>query len=70
MTLCELHDNIITDLESVKDYIDLENNSAILLIDEIVKEIVKAKNIGQSMEDRLYLYRTAIENLGFERVKK
>lgn len=67
-TLCDMHDLIVEELENLKDYIFLESENDVKCIDDIISLVKEAKVKGQTMEDRLYLYRRAIEGLGFKRV--
>lgn len=74
--ICDFHAEIIdlatgmikitwssySDMRSLE--IDIMN-----FVDEIVKNAEWAMVAGQKMEDRLSLYRDAIESLGFERKK-
>lgn len=69
-TLCDIHDFIIGYLEELKDHIDLEDDYGQVTINELTTLAYIAKEKGQSMEDRLALYREAIEDLGFKRVRE
>lgn len=68
-TLCDMHDLITENLEELKDNLNLKENEAeIKWIDKIIAYVAIAKTKGQTMEDRLYIYRQTIEGLGFKRV--
>lgn len=62
-----MHDLIVEELENLKDYIFLESENDEKCIDDIISLVKEAKVKGQTMEDRLYVYRQAIEGLGFKR---
>lgn len=68
-TLCDVHNFIIGYLEDLKDCISQEDDYGQVIIIELIRLSNIAKEKGQSMEDRLVLYREAIEGLGFERVR-
>ncbi len=78
-TICDMHEKSIDVLEELTedlhitkgmhDIEELENmiHDAVWHLKDIIDLIKIAKEKGQSMEDRLYLYRDAIEGLGFIR---
>jgi hypothetical protein len=49
---------------------NLDSDDINQLVDDIYEEARLALIDGQKLEDRLKEYRSAIEDLGFERVKK
>lgn len=71
-TLCTYHDMCIKELNKVAK--KLENNPdkniEVDIILDVLDNIKEARKCGKSMEKRLKKYRTGIEGLGFERVKK
>jgi len=73
--ICDRHDSIKSwsdDIEAEADKIENTRlrRRIISLARKIQKEVVKAKDSGQSMENRLMEYSQAIEGLGFKRSKK
>lgn len=79
-TICDIHEKMIYLLEELIEnvssvtgtYNTVEELESIISnmtyeIKDITDLIKIAKEKGQSMEDRLYLYRDAIEGLGFIR---
>jgi len=66
--ICWTHDMIIANLEEIKDHMNFEAEYEIRLVNDCISMSEAAKVKGQSMEDRLSMYREAIEKLGFERV--
>jgi hypothetical protein len=70
-TICGHHATIMRKCEEIK-YAYLENldsDDINQLIEDIYEEARLALIDGQKLEDRLKEYRSAIESLGFERVK-
>jgi len=73
ITICERHDRIDTfasDIESILSEDISEAQKARKMkakTKRIQTEFAKAKKSGQAMEDRLYIYRNAIEEMGFKR---
>lgn len=79
--ICKRHEKVIKILETIREAIQTtlryDNGNAEALkellnnIDsdlwDCIYEIEKAKESGQSMEDRLRIYRETIEGLGFNR---
>ena len=75
-TICDRHVNILDITEDCcrmkfSEESAQENfNYLIDKMDDIHRLAREALDDGQNMEDRLDEYRTAIESLGFERIKK
>lgn len=75
-TICDRHTNILDITEDCgrmkfsEEYAEENFNYLIDKMDDIHKLAREALDDGQNMEDRLDEYRTAIEELGFQRVKK
>ena len=75
-TICDRHTNILDIAEDCcrmkfsEEYARESFNYLIDKMDDIHRLAREALDDGQNMEDRLDEYRTAIESLGFERVKK
>lgn len=63
--ILQAHSDDNEEINSAYDYV----YDAIYEIDKITDWTDKAKESGQSMENRLTLYRSAIEDLGFKREK-
>lgn len=75
-TICDYNTNILNIVEDCKSTSIDENNFLEVFnflidkIDDIEKLAEQSLTAGQNMEDRLYEYRQAIEELGFIRNKK
>ena len=75
-TICDRHTNILNIAEDCcrmkfsEESAQESFNYLIDKMDDIYRLTREALDDGQNMEDRLDEYRTAIESLGFERVKK
>jgi hypothetical protein len=75
--ICTHHDNIIKLCDEIIEAIDRDGNINstcktiyIAKAKNIRKEAETAKVAGQVMENRMKVYRTGIENMGFNRNKK
>ena len=75
-TICDRHTNILDITEECcrmkfsEEYAEDNFDYLIDKMNDIHKLAREALDNGQNMEDRLYEYKTAIEELGFQRVKK
>jgi len=71
ITICETHDDIIRFCGMIQDLNFGENKMlkrrVLSLVKKIEKETRKAKEAGQSMENRLGEYFDSITSLGFSR---
>ena len=70
--ICDRHDSIkswASDIEELAEDVETTKirRRLISLARRIQKEVTKAKESGQSMENRLMEYRQVIEGLGFKR---
>lgn len=75
--ICDIHGEMISMAEDlqrmrVNDFDDVESaiNNIVNKLDDIIALGYVAMEYGQSMENRLKLYRESIEELGFVREKK
>lgn len=66
--ICSHHDNIIQWCSNISLLTD--DKQILEKIHRIECAVTDAKKIGQRMENRLYKYKEAIENLGFKRLYK
>ena len=75
-TICDRHTNILEIAEECvrmkfhEESAEEDFNYFINKMDDIHRLAREALDDGQNMEDRLDEYRTAIESLGFQRIKK
>ena len=68
--ICHVHDWCRIAIENVIEDLDAEeNHMQITTLRAVQHALVIAKDKGQRMEDRLSVYREAIEELGFRRMK-
>jgi hypothetical protein len=67
-TLCNNHNVVISNLQTLKKYIS--DVDARELINDTLCFVRYCKKQGQRMEDRLHSYVSAINGLGFQRVYK
>ena len=67
-TICNNHNVIISNLQRLKK--EIKDSNLRELINETLCFTRYCKKQGQSLENRCKLYRTNIENCGFQRVRK
>ena len=70
--ICDRHNDIISWAQDIKKLIENVEKAGLKrrinsLVTKIEKETEKALDSGQSMENRLAKYRSAIDDLGFKR---